>query len=432
VTAEGPLDLTWVLDDVVDGRMKAYPPSASPLPVHAVGMQGWKALEGDLLLPVMVLREDALAHNIELMASYCAEHSVSLAPHVKTPLSPQIAQRQLRAGAWGLTVANVHQALVLRRAGARRLLMANELVEAAAITWVARELHVDPSFEFTCLVDSVAGAAALEAHLTAAGLPVRVAVLIELGIPAARCGCRTVDDAVHLAAALRGMPHLRLAGVETYENMFPSAEPSEMVRSVDRLLDDLWDLTSRLDQAGHFEQCEEILVSAGGSMWFDRVVARLGNRAALSRPVRTVIRAGSYVTHDAVQYERLSPLAGRSADARRLRQALELWATVLSRPDPDLAILGFGKRDAAHDRGFPIPFATRTAAGVQPLTDPEYEVLSLNDQHARLRVPPASLLGVGDLVGSYVSHPCTSFDNWRLIPVVDDQYVVIDAVRSYL
>jgi D-serine dehydratase len=431
MTTDVPLELDWVLDDVVDGRFKAYPPFADPLPLRAVGGQKWHALDGDLLLPVMILREEALAHNIELMASYCAENGVSLAPHVKTPVAPQIAQGQLAAGAWGLTVADVHQARVLRRAGARRLLMANELVGATSVAWVARELDADPSFEFVCLVDSVLGAAALERHLTTSGFPVRLPVMVELGIPGARAGCRTVAEAVRLAHAVACMPHLQLVGVETYENMFPPAEVAETIRRVDGLLDDLRDLAWQLDAAGLFNG-SEILLSAGGSMWFDRVVARLADVGPLSRPVRTVVRAGSYVTHDAAEYERLSPLAGRATGPRRLQQALELWATVQSRPEADLAILGFGKRDAAHDRGFPIPFATWTDAGLCPLSGGDHVVLSLNDQHARLRIPPESPLAVGDLVGSYVSHPCTSFDNWRLIPVVDRHYVVVDAIRSYL
>jgi D-serine dehydratase len=59
-------------------------------------------------------------------------------------------------------------------------------------------------------------------------------------------------------------------------------------------------------------------------------------------------------------------------------------------------------------------------------------VLSLNDQHARLRLPASSPLTVGDLVGSHIAHPCTSFDRWRLLPLVTDSYDVIGAVRSYL
>ncbi len=187
-----------------------------------------------------------------------------------------------------------------------------------------------------------------------------------------------------------------------------------------------------LDARGLFGPADEVLVSAGGSMWFDRVAAQLTGSWALSRPVRTILRAGSYVTHDFAEYEEFSPLAARSAGPPRLEQALELWAAVLSRPEPELAILNFGKRDTGHDRGLPMPFAAHTASGPVDLEPARYEVLSLNDQHARLRLPAGSPLAVGDLVGSYISHPCTSFDKWRLLPLVTDGYDVIGAVRSYL
>jgi D-serine dehydratase len=109
-----------------------------------------------------------------------------------------------------------------------------------------------------------------------------------------------------------------------------------------------------------------------------------------------------------------------------------LWAEVVSRPEPELAVLNFGKRDAAYDRGFPIPFAARTSSGNYPLNPEDHQIVVLNDQHARMRLMNDSPLAVGDLVGSHVSHPCTSFDKWRLVPLVDDNYDVIGAIRSYL
>ena len=198
--------------------------------------------------------------------------------------------------------------------------------------------------------------------------------------------------------------------------MFPTGTAEQTVIRVDDLLVSVREVVTMLDAAGLFSEAAEILVSAGGSMWFDRVAAKLSGPWELSRPARTMIRAGSYVTHDAAQYEKFSPLAGRSRNSSRLRQALELWATVISRPEPELAILNYGKRDAAHDRGFPMPFAVSTEDGIRPLDPAQHEAISLNDQHARLRLQASSPLAVGDLVGSYVSHPCTSFDNWRMMP----------------
>jgi D-serine deaminase-like pyridoxal phosphate-dependent protein len=112
-----------------------------------------------------------------------------------------------------------------------------------------------------------------------------------------------------------------------------------------------------------------------------------------------------------------------------LRHALEAWGAVLSRPEPDLALLLLGKRDVAYDIEPPLPLSVHGRDGLRPARS--MTVFELNDQHAYLRLPPDDPLAVGDLVACGISHPCTAFDKWRLIPVVDDDYTVIDAVHTY-
>ena len=425
------LALDEILNEPIGWQYKAFPAAGQPVLIREAGTQGWNALKAPFTTPVMLIKDRALQHNIDAMAEYCTEHDVSLSPHTKTPLSPQIAERQLAAGAWALTVADVHQIRVLRRAGAQRLFVANEIVDDAALAWVAQEVTADPTFELFCLVDSAETATRLDSHLAQANYDRKLPVLVELGIPGARCGCRTPDEAKALAREVGRLKHLKLAGVEGYENLFPPGTAAETIARVDDYLQRLCTLVEVLDADGSFSDATEVLVSAGGSMWFDRVAAA-GGSLQLTRPVRTVVRAGAYVTHDAALYQEFSPLGTRNGGPPVLSQGLELWASVLSRPEPDLVILNFGKRDAAHDRGFPIPFATLQAGHARPLASSDHDVFALSDQHARLRVPVDSDLAVGDLVGSHVSHPCTSFDNWRLVPLVDDDYNVISAVRSYL
>jgi D-serine deaminase-like pyridoxal phosphate-dependent protein len=426
------LDLRHILDLPIDEQYKGFPVNDPPLRISEIAEQRWNALEDPFGTPLMLLKQESLRHNMALMRDYCLRHSVSLAPHCKTPLAPQLAQLQLEGGAWGLTVANVHQARVLRRAGAARLFIANEVVDSASAQWLAQEMNADKDLDVYCLVDSVLGAKLLNAHLAARGAERALPVLVELGIPDGRCGCRTVDEALEVAAEITRHRTLELAGVEVYENLFPGDDGEQIAASIDALLGQMRDLAKTLDQQGFFDARKEIVVTGGGSMWFDRVVSGLDDRLHLSRPIRRVLRAGSYLTHDAVNYAKFSPLGQRDIGEGSLRQALELWARVLSRPQPRVGILDFGKRDAAHDRGFPRPFAVKIGGLFKDVDDQEYEVVHLNDQHARLRIPESSPLSVGDLVGCYVSHPCTSFDNWRLIPVVDARYTVIDAVRSYL
>jgi D-serine dehydratase len=426
------LDLSEVMTEPVDWRFKGFPPVADALPVGEIGNAGWNALGGELSPPILLLKESALHHNIEVMADYCASHHVSLAPHAKTPVSPQIANLQLAAGAWGLTVATFHQARLFRRLRAQRILLANELVEPTALRWIAAELSQDSGFEFYCLVDSAAAVDLMERYLSDAGFRGKFTVLLEIGSHGGRCGCRSIEEALVVADRIRAARHLSLVGVETYENVFPEQPEDAVIARVDELLDGVRDAVTQLDFGGYFDGPDEILVTAGGSQYFDRVVARLGSAWSQSKSVRVVLRSGSYVTHDMGLHGRTPLLEGHGEGAVGFRQALELWAVVLSRPEPNLAIVGFGKRDAAYDRGLPVPFAKVGTTGTESLTPGELEVLALNDQHGHVRVASPVAIRVGDLVGMHVSHPCTSFDKFRLIPLVDDSYRITGAVRSYL
>jgi D-serine dehydratase len=358
----------------------------------------WKNLS-DVPLAQLVLRESALTHNLRAMQSWCDGHDVSLAPHGKTSMAPALIERQLAAGAWGMTAATVPQLAVMRDAGARRVVLANQLVGAPEIAALERERA---DVEVLTLVDSVAGVEAL-----AAGVARPLAVLIELG--GTRAGCRTAEQALAVADAVAAAPNLVLAGVEGFEGTYGADRSPATLAAVDGFLDRMAALASELDRRGAFDAADEVVLTAGGSAFFDRVAERL--RPALSRPVRVVVRAGCYLTHDDGLYAEATPLP-------ELRPALELWSRVLSCPEPGLAIAGFGKRDAPYDLGLPIP---RT---------PGVEVLSLNDQHAFLR-DPRGALAVGDPLVCGISHPCTAFDKWPLIAVADDTDVVIGTVRTY-
>jgi D-serine deaminase-like pyridoxal phosphate-dependent protein len=150
------------------------------------------------------------------------------------------------------------------------------------------------------------------------------------------------------------------------------------------------------------------------------------------RPRPTVVlRSGAYITHDHGHYASVSPASRQPATAPlSLQPALELWAAVLSRPEPELALLNAGRRDVSFDEGLPVPLRIRhrdgQVGGVEGM-----QVTALNDQHAYLRIPAGACLVPGDLVGLGISHPCTAFDKWRLIPVVDETGHVIDAVHTF-
>jgi D-serine deaminase-like pyridoxal phosphate-dependent protein len=404
----------------IDATTKGFPQVEGPLRVADVASQRWSF--DDLRPPVMVLRETALAHNLALMAAYCAEHRVALAPHGKTTMAPRLWERQLRAGAWGITAASVGQARVMAEAGVERILIANEVVDPDSIAWLAAGRG---SPAIWCSVDSERGVTLLEKELRGSGTDRPLPILVELGHRGGRTGCRSVPEALDLATKVGRSPALALAGVTGYEGTICQERSVECLDEVRAFLDDLRALAIAILDAG---RGEELLVSAGGSAYFDLVVERLVGWPP-DAPVTVLLRSGCYLTHDVGHYERLSPFAGASPE-RRFRPAIEVWGSVLSTPEPGLAIVGLGRRDVPFDLDLPSPRWRRTPDGGTSDVQGQVVVTALNDQHAFCR-SSAGALEVGDLLGCGISHPCSAFDRWRAIAVLDDDDRVVDAVATY-
>jgi D-serine dehydratase len=381
--------------------------------VHAAGFS----------YPVLTLRESALAGNLAAMAAYCGRAGVGLAPHGKTAMSPELAARQLASGAWGITVATIGQLRAYRAFGFPRLLMANELVDETGIAWLAGELAADPGFSAYCYVDSADGVAILDRVLSARPAGRRLPVLVEIGL--GRTGCRTDDEALAVAKAAAATGTLTVAGVAGYEGTIggTGARALDTVAAFCRRLANLATATAGGDS--------EFIVTAGGSVYFDVVARELtAGGSGFPAGMTVILRSGGYLFHDHGLYQAATPAARGVAGAPVFRPALELWAQVLSRPEPGLALLGAGRRDVGFDAGLPVPLRTRRGDGAAAdLTGAE--VTGLNDQHAYLRLDPGTALAPGDLVCLGISHPCTTLDKWRVIPVLDEEDRVIDAVHTF-
>jgi D-serine deaminase-like pyridoxal phosphate-dependent protein len=387
---------------------------------------------GDFVWPLMVLRESALATNITSMASFCAAAGVKLAPHGKTTMAPQLIARQLEAGAWGVTAANVSQVQLFRSFGLARILIANEVTDRMALRWLAAELAADPAFECYCFVDSVAGVALLTEALAAGGLGPgpgpALRVLVELGRAGGRAGCRSVDDAVIVAKAAAAAPALRLAGAAGYEGAIGHDDSAATLAAV---ADFCRDLRRVGEQIAGLPDCQDgYLLSAGGSAYFDIVVRELTAPGYAGPAPTVVLRSGAYISHDHGFYERLAPGGRPGRPGPKFLPAFELWAAVLSRPEPGLALVGAGRHHVAFDQDMPVPLLIRPAGGDASVAAGMH-VSSVDDQHAYLRIPADSALAPGDLVGLGISHPCTTFDKWQVIPVADDGYRVIDAIHTF-
>jgi len=435
----------------------------------------------DLPTPLLTLDLDALGHNVDTMAAWCRAAGVDLAPHGKTTMSPDVWRLQLDAGAWGITVATAFQASVAREAGVPNVVLAGTTFHEEALVALASDpgssrvlMWVD-SVDAVRLADEALARAAARGARTdeasddseasddpaasdrphAPAVP-PLAVLVEIGSPVGRTGARTLAEALAVVDAVVAAPHLVLAGVTGYEGALTHDVDGAGIHLIDDYLRAVLELLDAIDPAAFapwLADGGDVVVSAGGSVYFERVVAVLAERhdpaGARGPRTRVVLRSGSYVAHDHDLYRRLTPFARDTTPAidgvtgeETFEPAIELWATVISRPEPELALLNVGRRDTADDEGLPLPLDAwrptgdrdarprgddgTTAGGGAP--DPSATrldgvldgavVTALNDQHAFLRLGASSVLAVGDLVRLGVSHPCTTLSQWRELSLV--------------
>lgn len=371
------------------------------------------------------------------MSEFLRLSGADIAPHGKTTMAPQLFQRQLADGAWGISLATVSQVQVARHYGVQRILLANQLVGRRAIHYVARELAEDDGFDFFCLVDSVDGVDLLVKALEERPIGRPLQVLVEVGTPGGRTGCRTQASGLRVARAVQAAaPHLVLRGVEGFEGMIPGDTPELREAAVSAFVESLAALAEACEAAGLFGD-GELILTAGGSAFYDLVVRHFTPHR-FDRDVRVVTRSGCYLTHDSGMYMReFALLLDRMPEARRigkgLRPALEVWGYVQSRPEPELCIVNVGKRDVSHDIELPIPERWHRPGAdgpPRPIEDGS-EVTGLNDQHAHLATPPGSPLRAGDMIAFGISHPCTTFDRWQTLSVVNDSYDVVNTIRTF-
>jgi D-serine deaminase-like pyridoxal phosphate-dependent protein len=352
-------------------------------------------------------------------------------------MAPQLWAEQLQRGAWGISLANTAQLRVARAFGVRRLMLANSLTDPRSIAWVAGESS--PAAPILSWLDSVETVALLERELGARQDSAVLDVLVEVGGLGGRTGARGFDEALRVARAAAASPALRLVGVSGYEGSLAHTAEPEALAAVRNFLLEMKAVHTELLASDLYAPGADIVLTAGGSAYFDIVADVLGGCVAApgpgtgGRPVDLVIRSGAYMIHDDGFYRGISPFS-RHGDSP-FRSGMHGWARVVSTPEPGLAILDAGKRDLPVDEGLPVPQAIgRTLGGVMvPLAGAS--ITAVNDQHCFLRFDPALVAAApGDVVRLGLSHPCTALDKWRLIPVLADtegDQSVVDLVQTF-
>ncbi|MCH4152371.1 MAG: amino acid deaminase [Sphingobium sp.] len=415
---------------------KGLPHLAEPIEIAELSKQNWNILLEDVPLPVAVIRRSAIDRNRKAMMSYVREAGIELAPHGKTTLSPEIFAMQLDDGVWGITLSTIHQLRVGHAAGVKRILLANELVGPRDLDFVVKFLAENEDVDFYCFVDSVEHIERWADAASRGKLLRPINLLIELGYAGGRAGCRNAEDALTVASAISKFPQLCLQGIAGFEGLRQYLPAEEAQLLTDQFLEYMKSVIQTIDARGLFGG-EEIILTAGGSALFD-IVAKSFRALSLSKPSRIIIRSGCYVTHDSGIYERHQParLVRQQADHHTgpaLDSAIEVWTYVISVPETGRAILGAGRRDFGHDAGPPRAlksFRPGSTAGMQELPQ-TCEIVSINDQHAHLAFPADVNLAIGDMVALGISHPCTTFDRWTSMLIVDDAYNVESAITTH-
>ncbi|MGO4589379.1 alanine racemase [Paenarthrobacter sp. 2TAF44] len=423
-------------DRQLDWRHKAIPATANGS-THAEFLAAKHTL-ADLQTPLLTLDSAALQANADHLAEWCKEHGVLLAPHGKTTMSPQLWTEQLNRGAWGITLANFAQLRVAREFGVRNLQLANSLTDPHAIQWVAGTSTADgPILSW---VDSVGTVEVINRVL--AGNDSVLDVLVELGAHGGRTGARGVDAAMAVARAVAASPNLRLVGVSGYEGSLAHTADDAGLGAVRGYLAQMRLLHEELLAGGLYDS-SEVIITAGGSAYFDDVVTVLSpcisTGAEMGDPsVDLMIRSGAYIIHDDGFYRGISPFS-REGD-QPFRAGMHGWARVVSQTEPGLAILDAGKRDLPFDEGLPEPQLIGPVLGGEMERLHGAQITSVNDQHSFMTFDPdTTSVQPGDVIRLGLSHPCTAFDKWTVIPVLGDSgsaessgnQAVVDLIHTF-
>ena len=286
-------------------------------------------------LPVLTLDEEAFAANRDLMLRYAAEQGAAIAPHAKTPMAPELAASLVEAGAWGTTVADIRQAAVMLRAGLNRLILANQVGGAGgAAGWPGCTRPIPGPRSTPSSIRSRPRRRWTPPGASARWRRCRCWSRSATGRAGARdlaVAERVIADAIQASEG-----RLRLAGIGAYEGAAATAD-AERTETAHR--------RPRCVGGPGFPRCGRrsgrsapLILTAGGSVFFDMIVAASRPVAAADGKARLVLRSGAIFFHDHGIYERALGGARRPQGFRLGGAALRR----VRRVPPGAAALGRG------------------------------------------------------------------------------------------
>jgi D-serine dehydratase len=413
----------------LDQTIRGVPPGVETSD-RLVERQSWAPADGSMALPVLTMNMEAFTSNTEAFLKFATDEGVDLAPHAKTPMIPEIAASLVERGAWGATVANTQQLAVILGSGIKNIIFASPPGGAIGCTHLAKTLSLYPEANVYVFLDSVEAVHALSSALEQTHRAIAHG-LIEVGF--GRTGARTLERCLEVRDAIRETGGtIRLSGIATYEAAAVTAteSPGATLARLFRLVTDAYKSVVTETRPD-----EPVIISAGGSVYFDEVIHALKPLMLERRESRLILRSGALFFSDDGLYRRaFSTMAERgiaASVARAIRPTLSLWAEIISLPEDGLAIAGFGMRDAPNDQGLPIVkqvLREGKQLEIEPTSLPQVE--KLNDQHAFLIGSATDQFKIGDVVELGISHPCTAMQRWQVIFGLDNDGKVERVFRT--
>jgi D-serine deaminase-like pyridoxal phosphate-dependent protein len=321
----------------------------------------------ELDTPCLIVDLDVFESNLRLCMDRLA--AVRVRPHLKTAKSPEVARLLLDAGAGGICVAKLSEAEVMLAGGIDDVLITTELAGPIKAARLARLVSSWPDARVRVVVDSWAGASAIDA-----ALPRVLEALIDVNVGQERCGIAP-EEVLALAERLKELARLRVVGLQGYEgNLQHVRDPVERRRLCDDSMQRLARAVMDLRAAGHVVDT----VTTGGTGTAEFCAAH---------EAVTEVQPGSFIFMDADYLD----TAGVP-----YQPALAAVATVISRPTPDRAVIDAGLKTLSDDSG---PARLADARG--------WSYRHAGDEHGTLTPtgePQRRELSVGDRVTLLPSH----------------------------
>lgn len=326
--------------------------------------------------PALLLDLDRFERNVERMAAHAKRAGKGLRPHAKTHRCPEIARRQIAAGALGVACAKLGEAEVMAAAGVRGLLITTEVVAPGGIARLMQLLHDAP--DTIVVVDNPENARALSHAAATSGVVVNVMVDIEVG--GRRTGIQPGEPALALARALASLPSLTLRGLQGYAGQCAHVMGWNARRAASQqAMAPLMETRRLLEGVGL-----PVEIVAGGSTGTHDIDVELAGL--------TELQAGSYCVMD-VDYRRIGGRKGETMT--EFEMALTVVATVVSVPEPTRAMVDAGLKAFSTDKPFPPEAVER----------PGIEYGFAGDEHGRLTLrDPDRPLALGERIEFFPPH----------------------------